>query len=275
MQNRLLDYYTKQCDLFVVNFNRALSDFDKEAIHDMRVAIKRIRAIFLLMERLFPGRYNATEEEGKLRELFRLSGRMRDAQVQQQLLSANTIHLGSTFGEYQAYLQKSEIKAIRKFKEFLKDFDAESELNQLKVKTGLLISEADPQLIRFQIIQFVDELFLKAGQMHTDHEHDENLHEIRRKLKQCHYLLSVISKEDDDLPHLNTTLKRLDKVNDLLGNWHDQLIAMEILDRFLEKFRKKEEAGENRYLLLRETLAENRYDLYSKVLTYFSDKMNL
>lgn len=275
MQERLLDYFTKHCGLFIRNFNLVLSDFDADAIHDMRVAIKRIRAVFLLLERLYPHKFNPIEEEGRLRELFRLSGRMRDAQVQQQLLAGNALNLGSTFGEYQAFLHDAENKAIKKFKKFISKFDTEKELNQKQEKAGKLISTTDAEQIRIQIIQFVDELFLKARQMRADDEHDESLHEIRRKLKQCHYLLSLFSQDDPDLPKLNTTLKRLDKVNELLGNWHDQMIGMEMLDRFLRKFREKDEAGENRYLLLRENLNENRHLQYKKVLDYFSEKLNI
>ncbi len=275
MQERLLDYFAKHCDLFIRNFNLVLSDFDADAIHDMRVAIKRIRAVFHLMERLYPDKFNQVEEEGKLREMFRLSGRMRDAQVQQQLLACNALNLGSTFGEYQAYLHDAENKAIKKFKKFIKDYNAEKELNEKQEKAGKLISSTDPEHIRIQIIQFVNELFSKARQMRAEDEHDESLHEIRRKLKQCHYLLSLFSEDDPDLPKLNTTLKRLDKVNELLGNWHDQMVGMEMLDRFIEKFRKREEAGENRYLLLKENLAENRYLLYKKVMVYFKEKLDI
>ncbi|MBK6964701.1 MAG: CHAD domain-containing protein [Bacteroidales bacterium] len=275
MQERLLDYFAKHCDLFIRNFNLVLSDFDADAIHDMRVAIKRIRAVFHLMERLYPDKFNQVEEEGKLREMFRLSGRMRDAQVQQQLLACNALNLGSTFGEYQAYLHDAENKAIKKFKKFIKDYNAEKELNEKQEKAGKLISSTDPEHIRIQIIQFVNELFSKARQMRAEDEHDESLHEIRRKLKQCHYLLSLFSEDDPDLPKLNTTLKRLDKVNELLGNWHDQMVGMEMLDRFIEKFRKREEAGENRYLLLKENLADNRYLLYKKVIVYFKEKLDI
>ncbi|MHC1776594.1 MAG: CHAD domain-containing protein [Lentimicrobium sp.] len=275
MQERLLDYFVKHCGSFIRNFNQVSADFDADAIHDMRVAIKRIRAVFLLMERLYPGEFNPTEEEGRLRDLFRLSGRMRDAQVQQQILAGNALNLVSTFGEYQAYLLKAENKAIKKFRKFISEFNAEKELNQKQEKAGKLISTADAVQIRIQIIQFVDELFQKARLLRSDNELDENLHEIRRKLKQCHYLLSVFSEDDPDLPKLNTTLKRLDKVNELLGDWHDQLIAMEMLDRFLEKFREKEETGMNRYILLKDYLAENRYILYKKVTAYFLEKLHI
>ncbi len=275
MQERLLIYFRKQCGLFIRNFNLLISDFDADAIHELRVSFKKIRAVFLLIERLFPQDFNALAEEGRLREFFRLSGRIRDTQVQQQLLSVNALNLGSTFGEYQIYLQNTESKAIKKLHKFIKVHNAENDLKEKQEKAEHLISKAENEQVRFQIVQFVDELFKSARELQSDYEHDENLHEIRRKLKQCHILLSVFDQNDPDLPQLSSTLKRLDKVNELLGDWHDHLIAMEMLDRFLEKFRWKEEAGENRYILLRAQLAEKRYLLYQRILDYFAAKLDV
>ena len=67
MQEKLLRYYSQHCSLFLENFNQALSGFDNEAVHDMRVAVKRLRAINLLLERLFPGKVAVVESEMKSR----------------------------------------------------------------------------------------------------------------------------------------------------------------------------------------------------------------
>ncbi|NTW24609.1 MAG: CHAD domain-containing protein [Lentimicrobium sp.] len=257
-----------------MNFNLAQKKFDADAIHDMRVAFKRIRAVYLLMERLFPEHFDMEEAEGVLKELFRLSGRMRDAQVQQTLLEVHETNLSTTFGEYNEYLKKTEKKSIKKFREYLHKSDAESELKKKQQHTGQLISTAEDEQIRQQIILFVHELMDTAHNMHTEQEKDENLHEIRRKLKQCHYLLSVFDPNDAGLPEINTRIKRLDKANDLLGAWHDHLVAMEMLDRFLDKVRQKDLPGMNRYTLLRENLAEERHLLHMKILKYLGEKLD-
>lgn len=274
MQARLLDFFKNQCSLFLLNFNLAQKKPDADPIHDMRVAFKRIRAVYLLMERLFPESFDMEKAEGELKDLFRLSGRMRDAQVQQTLLEAHETNLSTTFGEYKAYLKKTEKKSINKFLDYLHKSDAEAELKKQQQEIVQLISTAGNEQIRQQIILFAHELMETAHNMHTEQEKDENLHEIRRKLKQCHYLLSVLDPNDAGLPEINTRIKRLDKANDLLGAWHDHLVAMEMLDRFLDKVRKKELPGLNRYTLLRENLAEERHLLHVKILKYLGEKLD-
>jgi len=274
MQEKLLRYYSQHCSLFLENFNQALSGFDNEAVHDMRVAVKRLRAINLLLERLFPGKFDAVENEIKIRELFRISGRIRDTQVQQQLLSGYISQTGATFSGYQLYLKKVEQKSIKKFNKCLAETDAEEALrNMQKIASGLILASPD-EAINLQIILFVSELMDSSRSMCQNQTHDENLHEIRRKLKQCHYLLSLFDKDDQNLLLLNLTVKKLDKVSELLGDWHDQVVAIEMLKKFINQASEKDISGFHRYLRLMNNFSGKRHMQHRKIMNYFEEKLD-
>jgi len=275
MQERLLRYYSKHCGLFVYNFRHALTGFDEEAVHDMRVAVKRIRAVNLLIERLFPGKFDSVTCEGQIRELFRLSGRIRDTQVQQLLLSDCTEQAGTTLGEYQHYLKKTEQKSIRRFNKCLAETDAEADLEDMQKLATDLIKASTTEGIARQIILFIDELMAVSRSMRQDQAHDENLHEIRKKLKNCHYLLTLFDKDDPDLPKLSSTIKRLDKVNELLGEWHDQVVAMEMLGKFISQRGEAEITGDDYYRQLMDNLSGKRQQLHEKIMNYFEEKLDL
>ena len=275
MQERLLRYYSKHCSHFVSNFRQALTGFDEEAIHDMRVAIKRLRAVNLLIERLHPRKFDSVSGEGRIRDLFRLSGRIRDTQVQQQLLSACLEHSGTTHSEYLHYLKKSEQKSIRKFNKSLAETDAEAELEDLQKLASELISDSTDDAITRQIILFAEELMAVSRAMRHDQAHDENLHEIRRKLKSCHYLLTLFDKDDPDHRQLSSIIKRLDKVNELLGQWHDQVVAMEMLGKFISQRDETKIQGDDCYLQLMENLSGQRQHLHEKIMNYFTEKLDL
>lgn len=275
MQQRLLTYFTRQSEQFMLNFGIARGSYNADAIHDMRVAVKRTRAVYQLLEQLFPEDFDAITEEGLIRDLFRISGRIRDAQVQQQLLDSYAASLGTTFLEYTRYLQSGEKRAIRKFNKFLTSFDADSFLKQKQEKVSELISVASNDQIRHWIIRLTDALMKSAGEMRGGQKQDEHLHEIRRRLKQCQYLLTVFDQNDADYARLSKTMKSLDKVNDLLGDWHDVFVAVEMLDRFMIKYSERELSGENRYLLLHEKLDEKRERLQAKILGYFEEKLGI
>ena len=158
MQVRLLQYYTKHSGLFLSNFKKVLTGFDPDAIHDMRVAVKRLRAVYLLLERLFGEKSEPVTDVGRFRELFRLSGRMRDIQVQQQLIEAYAADLGTSFGEYAEYLETTEKKAIHKFEKYIQETDAEAEVKKIQKKVENLIALTNDESVRQEIIRFVGEL---------------------------------------------------------------------------------------------------------------------
>lgn len=275
MHKRLETYLAKQCSVFLATYDLTLSSFDHDAIHDLRVAIKRIRTVFMLLEQMFPDQFKTGKAEGDLRELFRLSGRMRDAQVQQQLVSAYAETLNSSFEEYLNYLKNAEEKAISKFTKRLKGYQAEKDLDAKQDRVVTLLASADCDALRKHIILLVNDLLNNVRNIQADAAHDEHLHEIRRKLKQCHYLLSIFKKDDVALLHLHATLETLDKANDLLGDWHDRLVAMETLEQFFKKHKKNKLRGENRYRLFSEKLAEERHLLHMKILWLFESELKI
>lgn len=275
MQKEIIDYLSTHCELFTENFRKVTDSFDADAIHDMRVAFKRIRAVYLLAEHIGHKAFSARSNEGKLRLLFRYSGRMRDTQVQQELILRVAEEHHTTCHEYIGHLQKLENKAIRKFRDFISTIDAGYELATGAEKARMLFQQSDPETIRTHLIRIVDELFEKAGQLRSADQSDDNLHEIRRRLKQCHYLLSTFSSTDPDLPRLKTTLKRLDKINEMLGDWHDLVVAAEYLNKFTTGHRDPDDAGHSRFELLTTNIMEKRDELRAKILTYAGAKLGI
>lgn len=275
MQKEIIDYLSTHCELFTENFRKVTDSFDADAIHDMRVAFKRIRAVYLLAEHIDHKAFSARSNEGKLRLLFRYSGRMRDTQVQQELILRVAEEHHTTCHEYIGHLQKLENKAIRKFRDFISTIDAGYELATGAEKARMLFQQSDPETIRTHLIRIVDELFEKASQLRSADQSDDNLHEIRRRLKQCHYLLSTFSSTDPDLPRLKTTLKRLDKINEMLGDWHDLVVAAEYLNKFTTGHRDPDDAGHSRFELLTTNIMEKRDELRAKILTYAGAKLGI
>lgn len=264
MQQRLLAYYNDQMDAFRENFIKVREDFGFNAIHDMRVAIKRLRAVIILAKKLDPN-LKGKRAEGDLRHLFRLSGRMRDAQVQQALLKEYETVLNVGFGEYAAYLLKLEQKSIQKFKAYLQPHSATDFTADLELTLPALILKSDKELIKSATSSLIEQLFQRVDDLKADQESDESLHEIRRQLKQISYLLSVFDKEDPDFSELKKKLKMLEKANQLLGRWHDHAVAEEYLCRFLKNKDTGDSGIYNLYPPLMEEILTQKHFLYLKI----------
>lgn len=274
MLHRLLSYLEKQLASFDLNFVKVCDSFNSDAIHDMRVSVKRLRALMILAEKLEPS-FNSAETEGELKQLFRLSGKMRDAQVQQSLLADYAQNLNISFGEYDLFLRNFEKKSKKKFTSYLKVNTSTDFTGNINQSLAELFNKTESTQIVTAINLLVDELLAKVREMNDDQQHDEHLHEIRRKLKQCNYLLSVFDKNDPDLPRLNETLHVLEKANNLLGEWHDHDVAREFLFNFLSNKNHDDYPGYSRYKLLLEKTGERKHFLHMKIIRLMESEMGI
>lgn len=274
MHQRLSNYFGKQCTAFAANFVKVRESFDTDAIHDMRVAVKRIRAVLMLLEKLDPA-FDAEKAEGELNRLFKLSGKMRDAQVQQLLIKKYESALDQDFSDFTGYLIRQEKKSIRRFTGYLEEHKVRDYTASFQQTADEIPGKKKGQAIGDAIINLVNELLEKCGNLKSDQVHDENLHEIRRKLKQCNYLLTVFHRDDPALPLLSQTLKLLETANDLLGEWHDHVVGMEVLRKFIKNASKNHAELPGQYPALYEAMKTRRHTLHLDVINMMEKQLGI
>lgn len=274
MKNNLQKYLEKQQLQFEANFKQVCRDSDAVAVHDMRVAVKRLRALEVLAGKVAQNLINP-EISGDLRHLFKLSGKIRDMQVQQQLLDLMAAKLNTSFGELAAYLKNSENKSISKFSDFTgKHSDTDFTGNLVNEIEKICSAAADSDLTT-GVKSVVAEIIETVRLMKSDQQHEEYLHEIRRKLKQYNYLLSVYDKYSSDYPELLSTLEHLEKANDLLGEWHDLVVAREILLKFLANKTEQSFTSFSRYILLLENIASEKHRLHRAIIELLEQELGI
>ncbi|HOI88306.1 MAG TPA: CHAD domain-containing protein [Lentimicrobium sp.] len=270
MNQRLNDYFRKQTETFNANFRKVRENYNTDAVHDMRVAIKRIRAVFRLLPILDPAFGKDLPVEA-INRVFKLSGKIRDAQVQQLLLQKMEDRLETGFGEYAAYLKTTAAAAIQEFGRYAGGHQPEDVTAGLTGLVALTLAPFSGQQVRKAVTTLTDELKELAKKLKTDQEHDEHMHEIRRLLKQCNYLLSVFRRNDPQLPGLSRILEALEKANDTLGEWHDLVVGMEMLDRYMHKKTFERLNESERYHLLREAMNQRRHLLHARAVVMMDE----
>lgn len=270
MNQRLYDYFRKQAETFNANFRKVRENYNTDAVHDMRVAIKRIRAVFRLLPILDPAFGEDLPVEA-INRVFKLSGKIRDAQVQQSLMQKMEDLLGTGFGEYYAYLKTTEAAAIKKFGRYASEHRPEDFTADLTDRVALTLAPFTGQQVRNAVTTLTERLKELAKKLKTDQEHDEQMHEIRRLLKQCNYLLSVFRRNDPQLPGLSRILETLEKANNTLGEWHDLVVGMEMLDRYMQKKTFARLNGSERYHLLREAMNQRRHLLHTEAIAMMEE----
>ncbi len=241
-------YKDKEAILFE-NYRHLESPRSKEEhYHDFRVSIKRINAIYRLLE-LITGDFDSTTYMKPLRSIFKPAGSIREAQVNMHTVAAYKLkkeelnyygkyinaRIESLSGKLREKLKEFDISELKKNRQVVKECCKNIQQKELENRTLIFIRDRI-NLIRDNIA-YSDELVI---------------HQIRITLKEISAIVSLLKKIkvpgfDDDL------LDLIKDTEDKLGNWHDKVVLNNSLEKFI-KSTKNEFDVISSYRLIREKI---------------------
>jgi len=225
-ENPILRHWQKECAVLHDNLARLHNEMNVEAIHDLRVAIKKIRSYRKLHAALFSKKEPRKVET--TRELFSVLGRHRNMNVAKQLLIAFSDKKKPPLNAVLIYLQLLQDQITPFCKKTIEDFSEEP----LEKWTGEVREDLESLGL--------DELGIRArkaiaGSIKTV-KHDlkhfkKKSHLIRKRLKDIFYWSNIF---EQDVFFTRQQVKSLDKILDYLGSVQDH----EVLTTNLANFRK-------------------------------------
>ena len=113
-QGVLIDRYNKLSESFQFNFKKTLEDQGIEDIHQLRVTIKKLRAIWSLMETATKGKWTKKEHFTLTSKLFSEAGKVREAQVNLGMITKYRVKYLITYAEYLEKIQSSTTERLLK-----------------------------------------------------------------------------------------------------------------------------------------------------------------
>lgn len=206
-------------------------DFDKDIIHNFRVAVKTLRS-FLRLLRMH------THEPGlkmskKLKRLYHITGAIRDAQLELEKITERQMDLP----EYIARLHK--MISVQK-QEWQKHY---SEKIFTKLKSKLLAFRYDTMQVAIledffkSRMAYIEELSkIKEPTENQVHSGRKQAKDILYNAKLAQKKWSAAQKQIQQLP-----LKQLSSISDTIGNYHDESVALRRLSSFSPKVIGEEE----------------------------------
>ncbi|MDH3496760.1 MAG: CHAD domain-containing protein [Gemmatimonadota bacterium] len=195
---------------------------DPEALHDFRVAIRRLRSL-LRAYRPWLGRAAGKKVRRRLRDLGRATNAARDAEVQIVWLEAQRQHLARRERaglnwlvrrrrdeKRQAYrtARRHAAKDVERTAQMLRD-----RLATLEGREPMRFREAVGLLLQEQATEIERRLAAIAGA-----DDDEAAHEARIHAKRLRYLMEPLQRE---VPEARAVVRRTKRLQDLLGELHD------------------------------------------------------
>jgi CHAD domain-containing protein len=203
-----------------------------EGIHELRVEIKRLRALYKLVEYMAPS-FAAKQNASFLKPIFREAGKLRDIDINQ----ATTLKYlkGHDLREYFNQLKQKELKLRTEFKKI--NFERLSKTNltrsgsQIHLALSASTSESARRLMKKKIIKLTNKLYAT-----TDLKKQSNdvLHSIRKASKTLRYLLDIYQQCYNNSKLAENAGNSLKNTYTYLGEWRDIVLTADSVTEFLE-----------------------------------------
>ncbi len=232
---------------------------DFEALHKLRVEIKKLRAFAAFAEKYTEGNFSKTLKP--VIKIFKHAGRIRTTELNLQMIKKYKIGNADFINNEQAVCKENS----NKFKDSLKFYintipksfsKIQSKFHDIRNKRIFNFYKKQLDFLKYFFQQELDE---------------KKLHECRKKIKLLLYIENLLPKKIKQKLKLNKTY--LDKLQDAIGKWHDALLAAELLktrnltgeEKLKQLFNKK-----NKLLQAVKLLAKN-FEEKVTMLPYRSD----
>lgn len=202
--------------------SRIKKDLDKEAIHDFRVTVKKLRA-FLRLLNLELDKKRTIKLPQKLKDIYLTAGKTRDLQLQLNRLD-DLIKVQNTPTEYIRILNI--------------EIERQTRMLQNKIDESALQNIADkiiknlPDVLEPATVKIFFEKKMANIKMLLSAESflDDELHSIRKNIKDIIYILKITKEEEGfNLPDLNKNkgeLKKMESLAHELGKFNDGCTAL-------------------------------------------------
>jgi hypothetical protein len=246
-QNFYWRFFRKRTESFLSNLYRSSITSEEKDIHRTRLDMKRISAVLEMLRMLEPKKFDPGYYE-VFRPMFSFSGRIRELQVNQQVLLAyRSDNQGKK--ELLKYFRSREKKLSRQFLKTVRNFDEEG-LRKTEKGIKKLCFGLDEKTLEKKTLKFVRKKAARIALLKLYPSNPEHIHSIRKQLKSMVTVLTLTSMVGKDKRN-GELLEALSRTEVLIGKWHDKQVLCEYIENFIRRKRKTGEVVKQDLLRLR------------------------
>ena len=229
MTNTLAETYRQHAVDFLENLHKCGSSLNDKDIHQLRLSVKQMRAIFKLAGffKEWPHRFKT--DLADVYEVFEIAGRLREIQVNRKLLGTRE---DLDFLSYKMTLIDQEAQSKRELLELLANFSPNRHLQITDYFTAIIETIAEDKLLQ-ETDRFIRQKERQIAVLRATSTGFENYHRIRKYLKQIGIVLNYAAQKPEfsRSPEYRSEFNKLEAT---IGTWHDT----EVLKNSLMSFSK-------------------------------------
>lgn len=250
----LYQFYKQKEEIFLKNYLIILQKPTVESFHDFRVSVKRIRAVFRLIENM-ESDFNASKQIKPYREVYNPTGKIREIQVSLKTIKSFQL-MPQSMILFKEYCNAKEKKYLERLREKLLDFDQE-----LFKKTRKKIKKYCKGITQEKILEsaeyFIKDRIANIQESIAKSNDDVSTHQARISLKEISAVIMLLRKMqfsgfDSGL------LELLKATEDKLGRWHDKVDLSSFIEKFLRSTELASEINEDFRAIQVDLLKQNK-----------------
>jgi len=225
----LLEALDKRWKTYRSELKRCRAEFSNEAVHDLRIAARRMLAFIQLLNSISP-RPRLQKLTRAFKDQLDEFDDLRDTQVILAEISESLSELPQ-LQKFQYHLQVIEDDLLKTLRKRLKVIDLFDVSKRMRRTRESLEVEMNDHLLS-QTLQAVDDAFLLTKQRHgwIDTAQPATIHRVRIAFKTFRYMVEIIHPLLNDFPAEN--LKRMNDYQSLMGEIQDLEVILQTLADF-------------------------------------------
>ncbi|HTE00179.1 MAG TPA: CHAD domain-containing protein [Mucilaginibacter sp.] len=209
-------YFDEQWEGMTTHLKAFIRKGDQVELHQFRVQVKKLRAMLTLLDAASP-KQRLLKDFKPVREIFKHCGNIRNAYINLQLSVRYHITNEDFLMGQLSKIENETTKFKNKGRKYLKAIKATHKVirDDLRAINNTWINE----FYKTRLGQISDAF----GHL----QFNEELHNCRKQIKTLAYNRKIAQPALDGKLQLNDDY--LDKLQDSIGNWHDNNLAIELL----------------------------------------------
>jgi len=215
----LIRKFKKIMKIFAKKLDDYITDPNEDNIHDIRIAIRRMEAIY----RILPKKNRKNEEiqdyVKQAKALFRINTQIRDFDIIRSKLEKNHSTQFSQIIDSMNNKRKHQLGAGHRLALKLKS------ISQPKLKENDVIESKLRRRFQKIVLELVAEINRNIPLALSDDKKIEEIHKLRKDFKKIRYSIELTTDKIDSIK----SIKSLKKIQDELGSIHDSDIFLDYL----------------------------------------------
>jgi CHAD domain-containing protein len=208
-------YFNDQWEQMLLHFKAFIKTGNQEELHLFRVQVKKLRAMLELLD-ADSSKHHLVKDFKPVRTIFKHCGDIRNAYI--------NLQLGVRYQFKNEEFLLGQLYEIEKGTNEVKE-QGKKYLKLIKTAHGA-ISDDLKEVDNKKIVEFYSANLNQIALALNNLQFNEELHIVRKQIKTLVYNRKIAYKALEG--KLEISNEYLDKLQDLIGNWHDNILALEL-----------------------------------------------